>query len=76
MPRESKLGTVRRLRGVPAKRGMRVNGNWGVIAGTNSSANLNVRFDSQRGWQLCHPRWRVKYYGEARDYILGTTKEK
>lgn len=58
-------------RGVPfAKAGMSVivNGNSGVIVGSNSSANFDVLFDEGTKWAgqvlNCHPTWEIVYIAD------------
>lgn len=56
------IADIRKSRGVPAKRGMRVvvDGHPGVITGAGGG-NLNVRFDGRKHTARCHPTWRVDY---------------
>lgn len=57
------IADLRKYRGVPAKRGMRVilDGRPGVITG-NMGDGLRIRFDGERrGRGKHHPWWEVAY---------------
>lgn len=69
-----KMELVRKQRGLPfIKRGMRVkhthNGKFGVIAGSNESGNINVRFDGERKSVNCHPLWKMQYFNTNGELI-------
>jgi len=60
------IGQVRKSRGLPfLKVGMRVfsthNGKYGKVTGSNSSMNINVKFDGDNHTQNCHPLWKIAY---------------
>lgn len=53
---------VRRIYGVPAKRGQRVTveGRFGTIV-SFPGQYLGVRFDGEKWTSRCHPTWEVDY---------------
>jgi hypothetical protein len=68
------LADLRKRRGVPAKRGMRVTVNG--AAGRITSAygdNIRVRFDGMKRARNCHPTWRVIYFGDDGVTLLDTS---
>ena len=61
------INHVCEYRGVPkVKKGTKclVNEEPGVIWGGNSSANFNVKFDSDGRIRNCHPYWKMKIYDQ------------
>lgn len=59
------IAEIRRWRGVPAKRGMRIlsthSNRWGTIVGT-MSGYLRIRLDGDKHAMCYHPTWRLNYY--------------
>lgn len=53
---------IRKVYGVPTKRGMKVkvDGEAGVITSANH-VFIMVRFDGKKHALPCHPTWRVEY---------------
>ena len=68
-----RMDHIRRTRGVPAKRGMRVevNGSKGQIASARGGS-LYVRFDGGRCSVPCHPTWRVVYFDDDGNVLHDT----
>jgi len=56
---------VRKMYGVPAKRGMRIicDGNPGVITSFDGQY-VRVRFDGMKYPVRCHPTWEMTYLTE------------
>jgi hypothetical protein len=46
-----------------------VDGEKGIIVGSNSSMNLNVLFPERTGVENCHPHWQTTYYNNNGEII-------
>lgn len=47
-----------------------VDGDDGVIFGGNTSANFNVKFDSDGRVRNCHPYWKMKIYDGDKSSVI------
>lgn len=59
------LAYIRKLYGVPARRGARVeyDGQRGVITGA-INAHVRIRLDGETKSRIYHPTWKIKYLPE------------
>jgi len=62
----NKLECVRKVYGVPAKRGMRViaKGKEGIITGASCSGYILVRINGLMLSRPYHPTWHMKYFDD------------
>jgi hypothetical protein len=69
--RRTSFDYVRRVYGVPAKRGLRVtvDGKPGVITRAKGQY-IMVRFDGRKFPLPCHPTWRVDYAPQAAEGVV------
>ncbi|WP_454667882.1 hypothetical protein [Acinetobacter calcoaceticus] len=62
------MEAIRKMYGVPAKRGMRVvaSGKPGVITGTrkDGTMHLTIRLDGESKPKNFHPTWEMEYVAE------------
>lgn len=75
---QSSINRVCEYRGLPQiKKGYpcTVDGKSGRVWGGNSAANLNVKFDGQRGVSNCHPYWRMRITDENGNTIYESPAE-
>ncbi len=75
---QSAINRVCEYRGLPPiKKGFPciVDGRAGRVWGGNSAANLNVKFDGQRGVSNCHPYWRMTIYDKAGNLVYKSPEE-
>ncbi|ELY6122524.1 TPA: hypothetical protein LUJ82_000852 [Acinetobacter baumannii] len=64
------IEAIRKMYGVPAKRGMRVlaEGKPGVITGTrkDGTMHLTIKLDGENKSRYFHPTWEMKYVTDER----------
>lgn len=69
---------IRKYRGVPAKRGMRVysrhSNRWGTITSA-SSGYLRIRLDGDKHTYHYHPLWKLDYYDESGSIIFKSPQD-
>lgn len=61
------INDICKYRGLPpVKKGTKctVDGESGIIFGGNSSANFNVKYDSDGRVRNCHPDWKMKIFND------------
>jgi hypothetical protein len=63
------MEAIRKMYGVPAKRGMHVvaSGKPGVITGTrkDGTMHLTIKLDGENKSKFFHPTWEMKYVTEV-----------
>jgi hypothetical protein len=64
------MEAIRKMYGVPAKRGMRViaEGKQGVITGTRTDGtmHLTIRLEGEKRSNYFHPTWEMEYIADER----------
>ena len=72
------IAYIRKSRGVPAKRGMRVfsrhDDRWGTIV-SSRSGYLRIRLDGDKHALCYHPTWELDYYDKAGAIIFRSPQE-
>lgn len=74
------MEAIRKSRGVPAKRGMRVlcrhSGRYGTIMSASSSGSyLRIKLDGDKHSRPFHPTWKLDYLDESGDVVFRSTDE-
>lgn len=75
---QKSIDRVCEYRGLPPiKKGYpcAVDGKPGRVWGGNHAANLNVKFDGQKGVSNCHPYWRMTIYDKDGNLIYKSSEE-
>jgi hypothetical protein len=72
------IADIRKHRGVPAQRGMRIysrhSNRWGTII-SSTSGYLKIRLDGDKHAMCYHPTWKLDYYDKSGSIIFRSPQD-